>query len=302
MKKIITDLKYFLKLIRWFHELLGLFPFVALYFIINYYAHKDGLSFDLSSTHFFILCIAVQLLMIAGFILNDIIDRDIDKINKPNTHIVGNTISLKTSKLLFVISSILSGIFSVYISFFVFKEWAFISVSVYLLSVAYNVVLKRSPLFGNIVMALLASFIPIVIMFFAKDCLSIINNEKINLLIYLYAGFPFLIIIPRELSLDISDMEGDKACGCRTLPIVIGAKKSKAIVVLFLLLTIVLSILLSCKYTYLMPVISLVDLFLIFYIYKLIKTETRIDYIRIGRFLWFTMIVGLIGFTVVTIY
>ncbi len=290
--------KSFFKLIRWFHELLAVLPFVALYLIIDYYARKSGLYCELSGFNFVLLCICVQLLIAAGCILNDIMDRDIDKINKPNTHIIGRTISLAQAKKLFIVFTILIIILSAYISCYVFKEWAFISTSVYVLSILYDVYFKKSPLMGNILMAGLAAFIPLVLFFFAKDCIDVLHNEKINLLIYLYAAFPFLIIIPRELSLDISDMEGDKAVGCRTLPIVIGVKKAKLTVLAFILLTIVLSFILMYVYSYLLYTCLLVDLFLVYYLFQLKKSEQRIEYIRAGRFLWFTMIIGLIGFSI----
>jgi len=150
-------------------------------------------------------------------------------------------------------------------------------------------------------MAALASFIPLVILFFAKDCIAMLHNERIEVLIYLYALFPFLIIIPRELSLDISDMEGDKANGCNTLPIFIGAKKSKLVVIAFLVVVIILSLFLMYAYSYFIITSSIVDALLFYYIYKLQKTETRLDYIRIGRFLWFIMIIGLIGSAIATV-
>lgn len=298
---ILERFKNFLKLVRWFHELLAILPFVSLYLIINYYANERGVFCNLSVINFLILCICVQLLIAAGCILNDIMDRNIDKINKPKTHIIGRVISLSNAKMLFILTSILIAIFSVYISLYMFKEWALISTGVYLLSILYDVYLKKSPLFGNILIACLASFIPLVLFFFAKDCIAALHNEKINVLIYLYAIFPFLVIVPRELSLDISDMEGDTACGCKTLPILIGVKKSKIVVIFFIFLIIILSFFIVFKYNYLILPFSIVDILLIYYIYKLIKTDTRINYIKIGRLLWFTMIVGLIGFAIATV-
>jgi len=298
---ILNNLKHFFKLVRWFHELLAILPFAALYFIIAYYVKKSGQACDLSGINFLILCVCVQLLIAAGCIQNDIMDRKIDEINKPKTHIIGRAISLANAKKLFIATTLLIILFSIYISVYLFKEWTFICIAVYILSILYNVYLKRSPLFGNIVMACLASFIPLVILFFAKDCIALLHNEKLNLLIYLYAAFPFLIIIPRELSLDISDLEGDKAGGCRTLPIVIGTEKSKLVVVLFILLEIILSVLLVCKYTYLVIPFSLINVLLIYYIRLLKRSILRIDYIKAGRFLWFIMIAGLIGFAVATI-
>lgn len=295
-------IKSFLKLMRWFHELLAILPFLGLFLIVDHYAKKSGASCSLSGFHFIILCFCVQLLIAAGMVLNDIMDRDIDKINKPKTHIVGNTISLRHAKIIFTSISLLALAFSIYISLYVFIEWAFISSIVYLLSILYDVYLKRAPLLGNITMALLTAFIPIVLYFFAKDCITELHNERINVLIILYAAFPFLIIIPRELSLDISDMEGDKKYGCNTLPIAIGIRKSKLVVAAFLILIIFLSFWVMLKYDYLVITLLIIDILIVVYLYKFKDTHERLAYIKIGRFLWFIMILGLVGFTLSILY
>ncbi len=298
---MLENLKSFFKLIRWFHELLAILPFLGLYLVIDYYTQKSGLVCNLSGFNFIILCFCVQLLIAVGCVLNDIMDYEIDKINKPKTHIIGNKISLTNAKVIFATLTLIIFFLSVYISRNMFVEWAFISTGVYILSIVYDVYFKQLPLFGNILMAILASFIPLVILFYAKDCIETLHNEKINILIYLYAFFPFLIIIPRELSLDISDIEGDKACRCKTLPILIGIKKSRIVVVAFLFLTIILSFFTALKYNYLTVPFCIIDVLILYYIYNLKKTETRLDYIKMGRFLWFIMIFGLVIFTVSTI-
>jgi 4-hydroxybenzoate polyprenyltransferase len=298
---MIGKIKAFLTLVRWFHEVVVILPFLGLYFTIEYFSRRSNLGCTLSSYNFVILCFCVQTQIAAGCVLNDIVDRKIDKINKPKTHIVDNVISLKNAKIIFTLLTLIIIILSVYISIFMFSEWAYISLSVYFLSLLYDFYFKRTPLFGNILMAFLTAFIPLVIFFFAKNCIETLNNEKINVLIYLYSALPFLIIIPRELSLDISDMEGDKAGGCETLPIIIGVQKSKLIVVFFLVLIIILSIPIAFKYHYLLLSLTLIDALLIIYIYKLRSASTRIEYIKIGRFLWFVMIFGLVAFTISTI-
>ncbi len=294
-------IKSYLKLMRWFHELVAILPFVGLYFIINYYIKASGQNSQLPGFDFTILCICVQLLIAAGCVLNDIMDREIDKINKPKTHIVNRTVSLENAKKTFIIITILILVLSIYISLYVFEEWAFICTAVYILSIMYDVYFKRSPLIGNILVAALASFIPLVLFFFAKEHINNLHNERIVSLIYLYSLFPFMIIIPRELSLDISDMEGDKACGCRTLPIVIGIKKARIVVFVFITLIFFLSIFMVFKYPYLLLPFSVIDVLLLGYLFQLKKCEKRIEYIRAGRFLWFIMIIGLIGFTIATI-
>jgi 4-hydroxybenzoate polyprenyltransferase len=297
MEAVIIKIKAFFKLVRWFHELAVILPFLSLYFVINFFAHKNDIE-SLPAFDFIVLCLCVQTIIAAGCVLNDVVDRDIDKINKPITHVVGNTISLKNAWIIFYSLAVVIILLSVYISVFMFVEWIYISVGVCILSLSYDLYFKRSPLMGNVLMGLLTAFIPLILFFFASDRIAAINDQRIVVLIWLYAAFPFLIIVPRELSLDISDMEGDKACGCRTLPIVIGAKRSKQLVTLMIIGIIFLSVVVVYFFHYLLIALSLVDVMLIYYIFRLQKTETRIEYIRIGRFLWFIMLFGLAAFTI----
>ncbi|MEO9257381.1 MAG: UbiA family prenyltransferase [Crocinitomicaceae bacterium] len=297
---MINKLRNFLILIRWFHELLALFPFITLFLIINYELSLIPGHFEISTSHFMLVCLGVQALMIPNFILNDIVDAPIDKINKPTTHIVGRVISLKRAKALFWIFSGIAFLLSVYISMYIFIEWSVISFCVFSLSIAYNLVLKRSPLFGNITIALLAAFVPLVLMFFLKESLALINNERLYVLIYIYSLLLLLITIPRELSLDISDIEGDKANGCKTLPILIGEKKSKIVVTLFMFFVLILSILTMIFYPYLASTFIIMDLFYIYFMIKLWKNKQRKEYIINGRIIWGAMIFGLVGSTIAT--
>jgi 4-hydroxybenzoate polyprenyltransferase len=290
------------KLMRWFHEVAVILPFASLYLVINHFAKLNNVSCHLYWQEFAILCFCIQLLIAVGCVLNDIVDREIDYINKPLTHIINNKISLKEAKAIFVILTLLILICSVYITCYMFWQWAYIVLAVFVTTLLYDFYFKRTPLLGNIVMGILTAFIPLVLLFYAKECITEINNPKLNTLIYLFAFFPMLIIIPRELSLDISDIEGDKACGCKTLPIVIGVKKSKNVVIFFLLLIILLSIILSITHTYLLPASILIDVLLVVYILKFNKINLRIEYIIIGRFLWFIMLLGLVCFTLFTLF
>lgn len=298
---MIEKLKAVLKLVRWFHEVVAVLPFAALYFVVSYSAEKSGVRNCMPLSSFVIICICVQLLIAAGCILNDIMDKDIDSVNKPNTRIVERIIPVKHAILLFLMVSAMAFLLSIYITICIFSEWAVISISVYLLSVLYDVYFKRTPLFGNILVGILAAFIPLVIFFFGRDCIAALD-PKLTVLVWLFSLFSFFIIVARELSLDISDMAGDAAVDCKTLPLLIGERKSKIIVNIILLTVIFASIYISCLFPYLIVPFGFTDVLLLYYLLLLRRCADRIDYIRAGRFLWFIMITGLIGFTLVSVF
>ena len=98
----------------------------------------------------------------------------------------------------------------------------------------YATALKQTPLIGNILAAFLTSFTIIIVGIF--DLYPILNSDNqatqavyFKLLID-YAIFAFIINLMREIVKDIQDITGDDAVGMRTLPIVIGVKKTKIIV------------------------------------------------------------------------
>lgn len=291
----------FLRLIRWFHVVLAIMPFTGIYFVISYFQIKYKIDCLISLFDFAVICFGVQLLIAIGCVLNDIMDVEIDLHNNKRQRVIGVQFSMRTAKIIFIGLTLLLILLSVYIFFFVFQEWLFICISVYTVSILYDVYFKRMPLIGNIIMALLTAFIPVVIAFFAWDCIELLDNANLEMLIYLYTVFPIFIIVPRELSLDISDIVGDAENGCKTLPIVIGVQNSKWVTVCFLMFIVIASIPISIYYFHLFIWLLLIDILLIVYCFLLFRSKTRIQLIRIGRFLWFIMIFGLIGFTIATL-
>lgn len=285
---------YVLKLTRWFHELLGLVPFVTIYLILLSLSEKLGIACNTNNMHFTFICIGVQLLMMSGFVLNDIIDRDTDSINKPTTRIVELKLSLGTAKWIYGLISLLACLVSIYIGLNIFPAWLWISPLVFLLSVGYSLYFKRWPMVGNVVIAAMASAVPLVILMYFQDCIARIDLDGFVRLIYVYSAWPFLIIVPRELSLDISDYQGDKQSGCNTLPVFAGLKFAKKVVLTLLFIAMGVTLLYGLTFTEHLLAACMIDALLLVYVFIFLKCETRIEYIKAGRYLWFVMIVGIL--------
>ena len=296
----LKKVKDFLVFIRWFHSLLALFPFVSIFLLMSF---DIGLqSNEVSTADFFLMCAAVEAILVSGVILNDLVDTGIDRINKSEKRSIGRTITYTSAKNYFLVFSILSIALSIYITIFAFHYRIWFGMGEYFLSVLYNVYLKRLPLIGNVAMALLAAFVPLMIPVFMGDIISQLENDRIEVLIYVYASLVFLITVPRELTLDISDKLGDEAFGFKTLPILIGSRKSKYVVSFFILTTIALNFWAMYHYAHLRFPLIIMDLGFVYFLYHLPKTHTRSGYVKICRQLWLSMIIGMIGSTITTLF
>ena len=145
--------------------------------------------------------------------LNDYFDYKIDKINRPDRAISSGLV-LRSHALIFSLFAFIIGtLFALQLN----KNSQLVSIGISLpLIIAYNAKLKKFPLIGNIVVALILS------------------------LSFIYAGFVFdnikPLIIPallafgltliREIVKDMADVIGDKAVALKTFPIIYGENKT----------------------------------------------------------------------------
>jgi len=154
----------------------------------------------------------------AGNVINDYFDYNIDLINKPERPIPSGRISLKSGRnygyFLFLAGTICGFLIS-----FLTNNWIpFIIVliaDVVLYLYAYK--LKATPLIGNLAVGFMTGF------GFVFGGFTI-NNPSIIMTSIFLGFFAFVMTTAREIVKDIEDIEGDKADGAKTLPIMIGAK------------------------------------------------------------------------------
>lgn len=205
----------FLKLIR-FNNLLMILATL----VMSYYCLNDYLLFsDLLNKKFLFLIIATLLTSAGGYIINDYYDVKLDLVNKPQKVIVGNHISRRWAMLLHIWFNGIAILLAVLIS-------AKVSLAIFLCGVLltlYSIYFKRQFLTGNLVIALLSGFAVFILKLF---------EHSISLqLILAYSIFAFLISLIREIIKDTEDMKGDSKFDCKTIPIVIGVRKTKRILI-----------------------------------------------------------------------
>lgn len=157
---------------------------------------------------------------------NDIVDFEIDKINRPKRPLPSGKISIEQAYTIAFICFFWAMILGVMAGW----KFAVLFAVVGVLSFVYNKYLKKLPLVGNFAVALLTCtpiFIPII------------KITAFSQLIIL-AFFAFILTFAREIIKDIEDMAGDKALGLKTFPLLFGIKPSLAIFFLALAMPAVL--------------------------------------------------------------
>lgn len=160
-----------------------------------------------------------------GNIHNDIVDLKTDKINRPDRPLVSGKISLSTSITTASILLIV-GLASTY--FHPWQPWVWLPALLIALFL-YNKYLKQTPLWGNLMVAALC----------ASPMLSILERANFSNELGFTLGFAFILTLTREIVKDIEDFEGDSKSKLNTTAVYFGKKKSRAIVSILLIVSIV---------------------------------------------------------------
>lgn len=178
-----------------------------------------------------LLFLIVSLITAAGNVINDYFDADIDAVNRSDRPIPAGLVSRRGAHwfaaLLFLAGIVLSvGTTPACIAFAVFNS---------LLLVLYAARLKGMPLAGNLAVAYLTGS-----MFLFGGAAA--GPAGLIRLVPL-AVISFLATMARELLKDAEDVDGDAAGGASTLPIRIGIRKTAWCALLFVLLSVIASVL-----------------------------------------------------------
>jgi 4-hydroxybenzoate polyprenyltransferase len=228
----------FLRLIRWPNLFfIALTQFLFYYCILLpsfYYSRPHEYENILHPSEFFLLCLSSVLIAAAGYIINDYFDLNIDRVNKPEKIVVEKLIKRRWT---IVWHWVLSGI-GVLLGFYVSWELRNIFVGLanlfcVLLLWFYSTTFKRKLLIGNILIALLTSWV-ILVLYLCEFRLHRLTEpvykqilSRVYKLSILYASFAFITSLVREVIKDMEDVVGDRRYGCRTMPIVWGMNVSK---------------------------------------------------------------------------
>jgi len=237
----------FLKLIRWPNLLIiiltqYLMRWCIIEPMVNGLLYKWDLKLQMSEFDFFLLVLSTVMIAAAGNIINDYFDLKIDRVNKPEKIIVGRHIKRRVAMGAHIVINILGILIGGYVAMKV-GMWklalihAFAAMSLWY----YATLFKHYLLLGNLIIALLAALVPLIVGLFEIPLLhnnyaNILNMHKVNFnfiayWIIGYACFAFLLTLAREITKDIADTKGDEEYDSETIPIVWGVNIAKYIVI-----------------------------------------------------------------------
>ena len=203
---------------------------------------QNGLEGLMPGWQFMLLIIATLLIGAGGYVINDVLDIELDRVHKPGKQVIGRQISEETgNKLHFNLTAagVITGLVFGYLSGNVFLGIIFIIIATALFYYSYKY--KYLPVAGNLVVALLAAMVVIIYWLFEFYNLksqpgSFIDASPsfslLNRFVLAFALFAFLTTFIREIMKDAQDIEGDARFGCRTLPVIMGFKNLSYLLVL----------------------------------------------------------------------
>lgn len=236
----------FLRLIRY----KNLFIIALLQVLLRYamllpiLAHY-GIKPVLSDLRFALVVLSTLLLAASGYVINDYFDIRIDRINRPDSVIVGKHIKRRTALFLHVLLTVTGVFIGLFLAYVTRKEnYALMYVFIPAILWYYSTTFKRHAVIGNLIISMLTALVPYVVVSIEFAMLArvhgadILQTNACSTAWFWTTGFAFFAFITnliREIIKDTEDLRGDKAVGCRTLPIAIGVNYTKILVSLLVI-------------------------------------------------------------------
>jgi len=298
----------FIKLIR-FPNLLII---VVIQTILQYKILRPALidaNIDLllSPNLFVLLVLSTVIIAATGYIINDIMDVDIDKINKPEKMIINRVITIRHAWQIYWVLVVFGFLISFYVAYRIDNlPLVLIYPIAVLLLALYSIRLKRMLFIGNLVVAIFSALVTGIIIFAERASFGLLQDtdqHSFKLISYIFFGymiFSVLTSLYREIVKDLEDIEGDKSEGCNTIPTVFGIRRSKFVAFVFAFVTLWLlgpwlfSLFDAEQHTLIIAVFVFVLLPLLYTMYKLRQANNSQEFHHISTSIKILMAGGII--------
>lgn len=238
----------YFKLFRWKNLLMvllaqGLFR----YAIAGPFFWDMGAELPLHHIWFMLLVLSTVLIAAAGYAINDYFDLRTDRINKPDKQILGRILDRRDAivahKLLNVLGVCMGLALAIHLrSYLMFVLFLLVPAALWLYSIRW----KKTSLLGNVMVALMAAMVTGLVWYSEYRAAGLYTGIDMDQLSGLgtmalfYGLFAFFTNLIREIYKDVQDLRGDAASGARTFPVLAGLRKTKSLVIILLVITIIL--------------------------------------------------------------
>ncbi|MDR7132742.1 4-hydroxybenzoate polyprenyltransferase [Algoriphagus sp. 4150] len=258
--------------------MVGFAQLMTAYFLVE--TNRFGMPV-LQDYKLYLLVISTLLITAAGYMINDYYDVKIDYVNRPRNVVVGKGIKRRVVILLHTVLNFTA----VGLGFIVSPSIGLINFVAAFLLWLYSNQLKREPFIGNFTVALLTGVSIYVIAFYF---------QKSELLVLTYAIFAFFLNLIREILKDIEDRQGDRKHGCRTLPIVIGFRKTKTVI--FLIAAVFVCAIVVVTFELNRPIIFIyfggLGIFFVYFMYRIYHADRKHHFTQLSAMAKILMLVG----------
>ncbi|WP_337871747.1 geranylgeranylglycerol-phosphate geranylgeranyltransferase [Ignavibacterium sp.] len=243
-------------------------------------------STDYSIDSLLVLASLVAALTAAsGNVINDLFDIEIDKIVHPNRPLAKGELEIIEVRIFYVLLIITASAITFNLNYLLFV----VTVLAILILFFYSAYIKKIPLLGNVVVALLTA----LAFLFGGIAVNNISGAVLP------AIFAFLINLIRELVKDAEDIEGDKKNNVITFPIKFGIQRTKQLVMVLTFILVGFTVYPFAEriyeIEYFVIVMIIVNPVLVYSVKSLFTDNERKNYHRISSLLKLDMIFGLIA-------
>ncbi|HIC32766.1 MAG TPA: ubiquinone biosynthesis protein UbiA [Flavobacteriaceae bacterium] len=248
------------------------------------FAHNKPAKSVLLDLNLLMLVLASAAVIAGGYIINNFYDSEKDLINRPNKSMLDRLVSQNTKLSFYFVLNFSAVIMASYVSF---KPVLFFSVYIFGIWF-YSHKLKKMPIVGNLVSAIL-TITPFFVIF--------VYYKNFDNVIFVHASFLFLILSIRELTKDLENIKGDLTLNYRTIPIVYGESTSKKMISILVVLTLIPSYFLITQFNIgkMNFYFYICEILLIVYLFLLWKSKTKTHYLWLHNILKFILLAGVLS-------
>lgn len=283
--------------------IVALTQYLLFYRIVVPALDQHGIPTALEFDEFSLFILVTLLITAGGYIINDLVDLRIDRINKPERVIIGRRIAHGTAHWLYFCINLTGFLLATFLAFVADRmQLLFIFPMAVVGLLLYSTILKKRPLWGNLLVSFYCAGVAGIVWLAEQPAIAKLPADqatKVLQLLGFYAAFAFISTMFREIIKDIEDAKGDAALNARTAPIAWGEGVAKmlaasAAILLIGLLALAAIWLQSHIFPFGNVMIGIVAILTMIALYLLATAKEKVAYHRLSQFAKFIMLSGIL--------